>query len=453
MADHVHRVDAVIDESLATARRATTERRGLHVLGACGVTILAAFLGLLRCEQGDGTWVFLALLGAAAVAYAIAMVALARMVSPSRAILFSCLVLAAGWRIPLMLSSTGLQSDIYRYLWDGRLQHLGYSPYAVIPADPAFDRLHTPATRLLNNPTVASPYPPAAQLFFRFVTSAGESVGVMKGALVLCDAATLALIWFWLAATGRDPKWTLAYAWNPLVTLEGARDGHVDLLGVACLMMSVLALSRRRTLLASIAFVVAVEVKFLPIVLAPLYWKRVRVRDALAAGGIGLLLFLPFGLGGGIPAGSVPEVVHRFRFNNPLFELLERPWGPWVPSMLAIVVGLLVAAWARRRLAVACPAAWAWPMAAALFFAPMIYPWYLVWLSPFLFVSATVPLLLWTLTIISTYRVWFIAAGGARWAVPVWSLVLQYGALALAAAWLRWIRAGHPPRLTPADPQ
>ena len=56
------------------------------------------------------------------------------------------------------------------------------------------------------------------------VTSAGESVGTMKGGLVLCDAATVALLWFWLAATGRDPKWTLAYAWNPLVTLEGARD-------------------------------------------------------------------------------------------------------------------------------------------------------------------------------------------------------------------------------------
>jgi alpha-1,6-mannosyltransferase len=443
----------VIDESRAPAGRATTDRRALHVLGACGITLLAAFLALIRCGQCDGNWVFLALLGTAAVAYAIAMAALARLVSLSRAILFSCLILAAGWRLPLMLSSTGLQTDIYRYLWDGRLQHLGYSPYAVVPADPAFDRLHTPATRLLNNPSVASPYPPAAQLFFRLVTSAGESVGVMKGAVVLCDAATVALIWFWLASTGRDPKWTLAYAWNPLVILEGARDGHVDLLGVACLMMSVLALSRRRTLLASIALVVAVEVKFLPVVLVPLYWKRVRVRDALVAGAVGLALYLPFGLSGGIPAGSVAEVVHRFRFNNPLFELLERPWGPWLPSMLAVVLGLLVAVWARWRLAVDCPAAWAWPMAAALLLAPMIYPWYLVWLSPFLFASATLPLLLWTLTILSTYRVWFIAVGGARWAVPAWSLVLQYGAMAVAVAWLHWIRAGRRPRLTPAVPR
>ena len=443
----------MIDESRALAARVTTnDRRALHVLGACGITILAAFLALRRCGPCDGDWVFLALLGTAAVAYAIAMVALARLVSPSRAVLFSCLILAAGWRLPLMLSSTGLQSDIYRYLWDGRLQHLGYSPYAVVPADPAFDRLHTPVTRLLNNPSVASPYPPAAQLFFRLVTSAGESVGVMKGAVVLCDAVTFALVWFWLAATGHDPKWTLAYAWNPLVTLEGARDGHVDLLGVACLMISVLALSRRRTLLASIAFVVAVEVKFLPVVLMPLYWKRVRVRDALAAGAVGLALYLPFGLSGGIPTGSVSEVVHRFRFNNPLFELLERPWGPWLPAMLSVLLGLLVAVWARWRLAVACPAAWAWPMAAALLLSPMIYPWYLVWLSPFLFVPATLPLLLWTLAILSTYRVWFIAAGGARWAVPAWSLVLQSGAMALAAAWLHWIRAPRRPRVTPADP-
>jgi len=59
------------------------------------------------------------------------------------------LVLAAVWHIELLRVPTGAGEDIHRYVWDGRLQRLGYNPYLVVPGDPAVKALHTPETRNL----------------------------------------------------------------------------------------------------------------------------------------------------------------------------------------------------------------------------------------------------------------------------------------------------------------
>ena len=69
-----------------------------------------------------------------------------------------------------------------------------------------------------------------------------------------------------------------------------AGSGHVDIVGVLLLLVSAAALVRRWRAVAAIAFGLAVAVKLLPIVLLPLYWKRVRMRDGvMAAIVIGLL--------------------------------------------------------------------------------------------------------------------------------------------------------------------
>ena len=77
---------------------------------------------------------------------------------------------------------------------------------------------------------------------------------------------------------GRGERWIIVYAWNPLLAISVAQSGHVDILGVLLLLLSAVALQRRWRSFAAVAFGLAVAVKFLPIVLTPLYWRRVRVR-------------------------------------------------------------------------------------------------------------------------------------------------------------------------------
>jgi alpha-1,6-mannosyltransferase len=358
---------------------------------------------------------------------------------PKRVIVFG-VALSALWHFQFLRMPPGLDDDIHRYVWDGRMQRLGYNPYIVVPSDPALASLHTSETRTLNNPEVPSPYPAGAQLFFRAVTSIHESMFALKVAFVLCDLAIVFVLLDILRRRGQGEHWVLAYAWHPVLALEVAGSGHVDIVGVLLLLVSAAALVRRWRAVAALAFGLSVSVKFLPIVLLPLYWKRVRIRDAALAAIVVGLLYVPFLSNGRIPIGSLGTYVQRFRFNDPVFATLERVAAPPLVAGLAVLVGFLTAIWMRRRSTEGSLDAFAWPMAASLFCAPVVYPWYLLWLLPFIKSASTVPILIWTLSIIPTYYVWHLRLVGRPWVVPDWIMMLEYGSVAVAAAIIAFLR-------------
>jgi alpha-1,6-mannosyltransferase len=352
-----------------------------------------------------------------------------------RALLVAAFALAVAFRLPLAIPRAGPDSDMVRYVWDGRVQLLGYNPYLVVPADPSVASTHTDETRDMPSARAHTPYPPGAQLFFRLVVWLHDSSRAMKLALVGCDLLTIIVLWRWLVVTGRREWLVLAYAWNPLVILEVAHSGHIDALGALWIATSAYWLARRRTGLASIAFVLAVTTKLLPIVLLPLYWRRVRMRDALAGAALFVLLYLPFISGPTLPFGAVPNVVAHIRFNGPLFKFIATLATPQLAALTAVGLGLVVAAWARWRLDVNDPAGWAWPMAAALACAPVIFPWYLLYFTPFLFTTAGLPLMAWTLSVIPVYIVWDITRHGGRWVLPVAVSVIEYGLPCALMVW------------------
>jgi len=354
------------------------------------------------------------------------------------------LVLAALWHFPFLLMPPGSDDDIHRYLWDGRVQRLGYNPYIVVPSDPALAGLHTPETHTLNNPDVPSPYPAGAQLFFRAVTAIHESVFALKVAFVLCDFAIVLVLLDILSCSGQEAHWILAYAWNPLLATDVAGSGHIDIVGALLLLVSVAALSRRWRMTSAIVFALAVAVKFLPIVLTPLYWRRVRIRDGLMAVFVVGMLYVPFLEHGRIPIGSLGTYVERFRFNDPVFAALERVAAPQLIVGLAVLVGFITAIWLRRKSAAWSSDAFAWPMAASLLCAPVVYPWYLLWLLPFVRSASTVPIIIWTVSIIPTYYVWHLRTLGRPWLVPWWILLLEYGTVATAAALIAFRRFTRP---------
>jgi alpha-1,6-mannosyltransferase len=363
---------------------------------------------------------------------------------PHRVIVIG-LGLAALWHIPFLLMPPGSDDDVHRYVWDGRVQRLGYNPYIVVPSDPALGGLHTPETRTLNNPDVPSPYPAGAQLFFRAVTAIHESIFALKVAFVVCDLAIVLVLLDVLRCSRLGAHWVLAYAWNPLLATEVAGSGHIDIVGALLLLVSAAALGRRWRAVAALAFGLAVTVKLLPIVLLPLYWRRVRMRDgALAAVVVGLL-YVPFFNHGRIPIGSLGTYVQSFRFNDPVFATLERVAAPQLVVGLAVLVGFLTAIWLRSKAPAWSSDAFAWPMAASLLCAPVVYPWYLLWLLPFLRSASTLPIIIWTVSIIPTYYVWHLRTLGRPWLVPGWIMLLEYGSVATAGAIIEFRRFTRPP--------
>jgi len=432
---------------MAASRRASSSLCGRpvkltpsHRLYGLGAILLVALTICARNFSRTGEPSFIIPLAAAGVAYLLAIrELLSTPTFPKRVIVFG-LALAALWHFQFLLMPPGLDDDIHRYVWDGRVQRLGYNPYIVIPSEPALAGLHTSETRTLNNPEVPSPYPPGAQLFFRAVTAIHESTFAVKVAFVVCDLAIALVLLDVLRCTRQGEHWVLAYAWHPLLATEVAGSGHVDIVGVLLLLVSAAALVRRWRAVAAIAFGLGVAVKLLPIVLLPLYWKRVRLRDGVLAAAVLGLLYVPFLNHGRIPLGSLGSYVQRFRFNDPVFATLERVAAPQVVVGMAALVGFLAAIWIRRRSTEGSSDAFAWPMAASLLCAPVVYPWYLLWLLPFMRSTSTLPIIIWTLSIIPTYYVWHLRAVGRPWLVPSWIMVLEYGSVAVAAAIIAFLR-------------
>jgi hypothetical protein len=371
----------------------------------------------------------------AGVAYLLAVRELFAAPGFSRRVVIIGLIMAAVGQIAFLRLPSGADDDIHRYVWDGHLQRLGLNPYVVVPGDPAVRELHTNETHNLNNPDLPSPYPAGAQLFFRGITAIHESTSAFKVAFVICEFAIVFMLLDILHRTERGAHLVLVFAWNPLLAIEVAGSGHIDIVGVMLLVGSAAALVRHWKTTAAVTLGLAIAVKFLPIVLLPLYWKRVRIRDAAIAAVVFGMLYFPFIDHGRIPIGSLGTYVQSFRFNGPLFAALDKVAPPKLLASLAVLVGLLISTWLRRTASEYSLDQFAWPMAAALLCAPAVFPWYLLWLLPFLISSSTLVIIVWTVSIIATYVQWHLRALGHPWGtLPAWVMVVEYGCVAIAAA-------------------
>jgi alpha-1,6-mannosyltransferase len=420
----------------------------VYVLGA---TLLVALTICSRNFGDRGGPSFMASLTLAGIVYLLAIREFfrgrgARATFPRRVVILG-LVLAAVWHVEFLRLPAGADDDIHRYVWDGRLQRLGYNPYLVVPSDPAVKGLHTAETRNLNNPDLPSPYPAGAQLFFRAITAIQESTFALKVAFVICEFAIVFVLLDVLRRTGQGAHLVLAFAWNPLLAIEVAGSGHIDIVGALLLVVSAAALVRRWRATAAVALGLAIAVKFLPVVLLPLYWNRIRIRHTVLAAAVVGLPYVPFLRHGRIPIGSLATYVQNFRFNGPVFAVLARVASPQLLVGMAVLVGLATATW--QRTISATPElspdlfAWSqfvWPMAACLLCAPVVFPWYLLWLLPFLTSAPTLLIIIWTVSIIPTYVQWHLRALGRPWgALPGWVMLLEYGCVAVTGA-IMWLR-------------
>jgi hypothetical protein len=87
-------------------------------------------------------------------------------------------------------------------------------------------------------------------------------------------------------------------------------------------------------------------------------------------------------------------------------------------------------------------------MAATLVCAPAVFPWYLLWLLPFLTSASTLLLIVWTVSIIPTYVMWHLRPAGRPWGpLPGWVMLVEYGCVAVTAAMIALRRINRPAAL------
>ena len=189
--------------------------------------------------------------------------------------LASILIVGLAMRL-LLLPGTPISTDIFRYIWDGRVQAAGINPYLYLPSDAALTGLRDSAIYPYINRADYAPtiYPPASQMIFYLVTRISEAPVAMKAAMVAFEGVAVWAILQLLAARGLPRSRVLLYAWHPLPLWEFARSGHIDIAAIALLLLAFLAMERRSPILAGMALGAGVLVKYFPVVTGPALYKR-----------------------------------------------------------------------------------------------------------------------------------------------------------------------------------
>ena len=384
---------------------------GLVLAGAALLALSIAMLHFLDAQQYE-RFVGAALIQSLLYALAVWLVVRRRWDANALGIILAVAVLA---RAVALFAPDTLSTDIYRYIWDGRVQAAGINPYRYVPADPALaflrdEDVYPNINRREYAPTV---YPPVAQIIFLIASRIQETGTAMKLAMAGFEAVTIGAIFALLRRDGLPPERVLIYAWHPLPIWEFSGAGHIDAAAIAFLSLALLAAMRERPVAAGAALALATLVKPFTLVIAPALWKKWDFRMPAAFAGVLLVCYAPYLSVGrrvfGFLGGYGGEEGY-FEGGGFFITALLRHLGVPVPTgvfsagvVLAILAGLAIfVAFRPRREPVE---AWT-PLLPATGFLVLLSPhfaWYFAWVLPLLCRQIYLPLLYLTLACFILY--------------------------------------------------
>jgi alpha-1,6-mannosyltransferase len=310
--------------------------------------------------------------------------------------LAAILLVGVAMRI-LLLPGTPVSNDLFRYIWDGRVQAAGVNPYLHVPNDAALLGLRDAAiypyiNRVDYAPTI---YPPSSQIVFYLITRISEAPIAMKAAMLAFEALAVWTMLQLLALRGLPRSRILLYAWHPLPLWEFARSGHVDIVAIAFLLLAFLAVERRSPILAGVALGAGVLVKYIPVVTAPALYKRWDWRLPVAFVATIAVLYLPYvGVGAkvfGFLGSYISEEgldrgagIFLWQLLEAILPLPQQAFAGYVVAAATVMalLALLVVMRDRRT-----EADFAGAMLLAVAFTLLLsphYAWYFAWLVPFL---------------------------------------------------------------------
>jgi hypothetical protein len=208
------------------------------------------------------------------------------------------------------------------------------------------------------------------------------------------------------------------YAWNPLAVIEIAGSGHMEPLGVFCLLLAIAWLIEGKATRAGAALGAAIQAKLLPLLLVPGFARRIKVWALLALVAVVAVTTAPYAIRGPWYGAGVVVYAHRWEHGAVLFAGIRRffesvevtpylktaiawaqaRWGTadtagwdalyrmvWPQELARVTVALAALSWAvaqsfRRGLDAAAEARLA--LGGAILLAPTLHPWYVLWVLP-----------------------------------------------------------------------
>jgi hypothetical protein len=354
--------------------------------------------------------------------------------------LLALLALGILTRIVLLPLSPQGSDDIYRYVWDGKVQSAGINPYRYAPDAPELLALHSAALpALVNHPAMKTIYFPVTQwAFWLGYQIAGENVWGIKLLLLVAEVGSLVLLMMLLRWRGIPGKYILLYALCPLPIFQFALDGHIDALGLPALLLALTFWLREKKGLSLLLLGVSMSVKPVALIILPLLFFREkdltgRLRVLFLPFVPLALQFLPYVFSTN-PFEGIAIFGMHWSFNGAVFEVINSilAHNQISRAVCAAILGVGAIVLALRRGPLLDSSYKA--MLMLLLLSPVVHPWYVSWLAVLLplvrrwsgiLFAATVSLTALTLL---EYRL------TGDWLQHPWVLALEYLPV-LAAAW------------------
>lgn len=381
-------------------------------------------------------------------AYLAAVYALQRIPSSRPGLMVVVIGVGVLLRGTMIFSEPIQEDDFYRYLWDGAVTANGLNPYGFAPADVFSDAAEPETPEALktlardsdlvfariNHAELATVYPPIAQGAFALAHWLKPwSLGAWRAVLIGFDIATLLLLVVLLRALDKPLHLIAIYWWNPILIKEAVNSAHMDLVVLPFVLLALLFALKDKPMRSAFALALAVGAKIWPVLLVPLLYRAARAsaRRWAATGAVFALLTaliatlalpaLVLGDRSGIVAYG-----ERWEMNDALFmgfakgsELVSRVLNlrDGLSEVMArvAVFGALIAwiiLWTVKPIRTrqeACDRL-VLVVGAIFMLSPTQFPWYYLWILPFLTLSPRPSMLILTLMLPIYYLKFHFAA-------------------------------------------
>jgi hypothetical protein len=434
------------------ANRFDIKTAGALVLLGC-VSIVLYRVGV-TASGVDGIRLFMKVAFVQSAIYLLAAWIIIRARSSTPALLIA-ITFAVLFRLSILFAPPYLSDDIYRYVWDGRVQAAGINPFRYIPAAPEVVQLRddTIYPKINRRDYAHTIYPPVAQLVFLLTTRISETVVWMKVTMLAFEALAIWAIAQLLNLLGRPRQFLLLYAWHPLVVWEFAGSGHVDAIAIGFMALAFLAWQRKSDAGAGFLLACATLTKLFPLVLIPALLKRGRwkiVPVFVLTIVFGYLAYLSVGLKSVF--GSMPIYTKEMGVMTGqqfyALSLAHKLFGWQLPALaymiLALFVMCVIGVWVLARRTQTddnLKHAMVLATATTVLFAPH-FSWYFCWLVFFLCFTPRLAVFYLTIASLFLYATWL---GDSPDEMFVINSVIYLPALLLAIVERLWRRSAVQP--------